>query len=101
MSPSSKDGLNALSAKWTFMPSPCPGGLLSRTTPLSEHVHTVVEECPGTVLLETSRFDSSHKCSYLFLKPIGLTAEERIVTAEDLKAADAVFLVIPFAAFAK
>ena len=65
---------------------------MSRTTPLSEHVHTVVEECPGTVLLETSRFDSSHKCSYLFLKPIGLTAEERIVTAEDLKAADAVFL---------
>jgi para-aminobenzoate synthetase/4-amino-4-deoxychorismate lyase len=45
---------------------------------LPEYIHAVVAERPGSVLLETSRFDPDNRNSYLFLDPI------RIITANHL-----------------
>jgi para-aminobenzoate synthetase/4-amino-4-deoxychorismate lyase len=45
---------------------------------LPEYIHAVVAERPGSVLLETSRFDPDNRYSYLFLNPV------RIITANRL-----------------
>ena len=37
---------------------------------LPEYIYAIVAERPGSVLLETSRFDSDNQCSYLFLNPV-------------------------------
>ena len=43
--------------------------------PLPEAIYALVAESPGSVLLETSRFDAENRNSYLFLNPL------RILTA--------------------
>jgi para-aminobenzoate synthetase/4-amino-4-deoxychorismate lyase len=41
-----------------------------RWTPLPAYLRTLAAESPNAVLLETSRFDSQNRHSYLFLEPI-------------------------------
>lgn len=54
------------------MPGTRLGGNLTHWIQLPPHLYTTVAECPGSVLLETSRFDPSNHHSYLFLKPVGV-----------------------------
>jgi para-aminobenzoate synthetase / 4-amino-4-deoxychorismate lyase len=51
-------------------PGPGPGENASRWMPLPKYIHRTVAESPGSVLLETSRFDSENERSYLFLNPL-------------------------------
>lgn len=53
-----------------FMSGPCIGVSPTQHVRLPEHIYTIVAESPGSVLLETSRFDSFNQCSYLFLNPV-------------------------------
>ena len=39
-------------------------------THLPKHLHEIVAATPGSVLLQTSRFDASNRYSYLFLNPV-------------------------------
>ena len=48
---------------------------MTQPTPLPETVPALVDETPGSVLLETSRFDTENYRSYLFLDPL------RVLTA--------------------
>lgn len=48
----------------------CPGRPRSQWIPFPEDVHRIVAETPGSVLLETSRFDSENYHSYLFRNPV-------------------------------
>lgn len=43
---------------------------MTQHTPLPETIHALVGETPGSVLLETSRFDAENHRSYLFLDPL-------------------------------
>jgi para-aminobenzoate synthetase / 4-amino-4-deoxychorismate lyase len=43
---------------------------VAQWTHLPKHVHRIVAATPGSVLLQTSRFDSSNHHSYLFLNPV-------------------------------
>ncbi|MGP8260812.1 MAG: aminodeoxychorismate synthase component I [Acidobacteriaceae bacterium] len=43
---------------------------MTQHTPLPETIHALVGETPGSVLLETSRFDAENCRSYLFLDPL-------------------------------
>jgi para-aminobenzoate synthetase/4-amino-4-deoxychorismate lyase len=45
---------------------------------LPEYIHAVVVEHPGSVLLETSRFDPDNQYSYLFLGPVRIITANRI-----------------------
>jgi para-aminobenzoate synthetase/4-amino-4-deoxychorismate lyase len=48
---------------------------MTQPTPLPETIHVLVGDSPGSVLLETSRFDAENHRSYLFLDPL------RVLTA--------------------
>jgi para-aminobenzoate synthetase / 4-amino-4-deoxychorismate lyase len=52
------------------MSGPCIGVSPTQWIRLPEYIYTVVADSPGSVLLETSRFDSANQCSYLFLNPV-------------------------------
>ncbi|HLK54587.1 MAG TPA: aminodeoxychorismate synthase component I [Candidatus Angelobacter sp.] len=56
------------------MAGPSIGDCPTQYTRLPEYIYKIVAESPGSVLLETSRFDSSNQRSYLFLKPIRVIA---------------------------
>jgi para-aminobenzoate synthetase/4-amino-4-deoxychorismate lyase len=43
---------------------------VAQWTHLPKHLHEIVSATPGSVLLQTSRFDASNRYSYLFLNPI-------------------------------
>jgi para-aminobenzoate synthetase / 4-amino-4-deoxychorismate lyase len=43
---------------------------VAQWTHLPKHLHAIVAATPGSVLLQTSRFDASNRYSYLFLNPI-------------------------------
>lgn len=43
---------------------------MAQWTHLPKHLHAIVAATPGSVLLQTSRFDSSNCHSYLFLSPV-------------------------------
>lgn len=45
---------------------------VAQWTQLPEAVHAVVADTPGSILLETFRFDPSNRFSYLFLNPISV-----------------------------
>src|SRR5208283_1144718 len=49
---------------------------MTQPTHLPETIHALVGETPGSVLLETSRFDAENYHSYLFLDPL------RVLTAQ-------------------
>ncbi len=49
---------------------------MTQYTPLPETIHALVDATPGSVLLETSRFDAENHQSYLFLDPL------RVLTAQ-------------------
>jgi para-aminobenzoate synthetase / 4-amino-4-deoxychorismate lyase len=42
---------------------------VAQWTHLPKHLHAIVAATPGSVLLQTSRFDASNRYSYLFLNP--------------------------------
>ena len=67
------------------MSGPSIGDCPTQYTRLPGYIYKIVAESPGSVLLETSRFDSSNQRSYLFLKPI------RIVAANQLNEIPALF----------
>jgi para-aminobenzoate synthetase/4-amino-4-deoxychorismate lyase len=52
------------------MSGPCIGVSPTQHIRLPEYIYTIIAESPSCVLLETSRFDSSNQCSYLFLNPV-------------------------------
>jgi para-aminobenzoate synthetase / 4-amino-4-deoxychorismate lyase len=58
----------------TFMFGPCIGVSPTQWIRLPEYIYRIVAESPGSVLLETSRFDSANQCSYLFLNPTRVIA---------------------------
>jgi para-aminobenzoate synthetase / 4-amino-4-deoxychorismate lyase len=43
---------------------------VAQWTHLPKHLHAIVAATPGSVLLQTSRFDASNRFSYLFLDPV-------------------------------
>ena len=43
---------------------------VAQWTHLPKHLHAIVAAIPGSVLLQTSRFDASNRYSYLFLNPV-------------------------------
>ncbi len=43
---------------------------MAQWTHLPKHLHAIVAATPGSVLLQTSRFDASNHYSYLFLNPV-------------------------------
>jgi para-aminobenzoate synthetase / 4-amino-4-deoxychorismate lyase len=43
---------------------------VAQWTHLPKHLHAIVAATPGSVLLQTSRFDASNRYSYLFLNPV-------------------------------
>jgi para-aminobenzoate synthetase / 4-amino-4-deoxychorismate lyase len=47
-----------------------PGDDVTQWHRLPEQVHAIVAEKPGSILLETSRFDPVNENSYLFLNPV-------------------------------
>ncbi|MEO8736894.1 MAG: hypothetical protein ABI380_10175, partial [Edaphobacter sp.] len=51
---------------------------------LPPHVHSLVAGRPNSVLLQTSRFDSSNKRSFLFIDPIQTTAAYKLEEIPDL-----------------
>jgi para-aminobenzoate synthetase / 4-amino-4-deoxychorismate lyase len=59
---------------------------------LPEYVYSIVAESPGSVLLETARFDPANRYSYLFLKP------NHVVTANHLDEIPHLFAEIEAAA---
>ncbi|WP_263355578.1 aminodeoxychorismate synthase component I [Acidicapsa ligni] len=71
---------------------------MTRYARLPAWVHAVVAENPGSVLLETARFDSSNRTSYLFSDPVQmLIAHEldeipRIFTAMEEALAEGLFV---------
>ena len=67
------------------MSGPSIGDCPTQYTRLPEYIYKIVAESPGSVLLETSRFDSSNQRSYLFLKPI------RVIAANQLNEIPALF----------
>jgi para-aminobenzoate synthetase / 4-amino-4-deoxychorismate lyase len=52
---------------------------VAQWTHLPKYLHAIVAATPGSVLLQTSRFDASNRSSYLFLNPV------KIVDASTLK----------------
>ncbi len=70
------------------MSGPSIGDCPTQYTRLPEYIYKIVAESPGSVLLETSRFDSFNQRSYLFLKPI------RVITANQLSEIPALFAQI-------
>src|SRR5271168_2694987 len=60
------------------MPSLSTKAVVSRWFRLPRQTHAIAAENPGSVLLETSRFDPSNQHSYLFLNP------RRILSAKEL-----------------
>src|ERR1700727_2888467 len=42
---------------------------VAQWTHLPKHLHAIVVATPGSVLLQTSRFDASNRYSYFFLNP--------------------------------
>lgn len=81
------------------MRDPGEGGGQARWTRLPDYIYATVAETPGSILLETARFDPANHRSYLFLKPVRilvanqfseiprLFAEIEIATAEGFHAA--------------
>lgn len=59
-----------------------------RWTRLPKHIYKIVSKTPGSVLLETSRFDSSNRYSYLFQKPV------EIILAKEFDEVPRVFVQI-------
>lgn len=55
-----------------------------RRTALPKDVYAVVAKCSGTILLETSRFDSSNEQTYLFREPIGVVSVNRLSDVSQL-----------------
>ena len=51
---------------------------MTQWTRLPEHVHAAVADKPGSILLETSRFDSSNQHSYLFQNPVSVIVANRL-----------------------
>ncbi len=70
------------------MSGPSIGDSPTQYTRLPEYIYKIVAESPDSVLLETSRFDSSNQRSYLFLKPV------RVITANQLSEIPALFAQI-------
>jgi para-aminobenzoate synthetase / 4-amino-4-deoxychorismate lyase len=60
------------------MRGPVTADNLTQWIRLPEYIHAIVAERPGSLLLETSRFDPDNQHSYLFLEPI------RVITASTL-----------------
>ena len=70
------------------MSGPSIGDSPTQYTRLPEYIYKIVAESHDSVLLETSRFDSSNQRSYLFLKPV------RVITANQLSEIPALFAQI-------
>ena len=47
---------------------------VAQWTHLPKNLHKIVAATPGSILLQTSRFDSSNRHSYLFLNPVKIIA---------------------------
>ena len=56
---------------------------VTRWTQLPQQFHDVAAECPGSVLLQTARFDAQNQRSFLFLEPLQTVAVQQL---EDLPA---------------
>jgi para-aminobenzoate synthetase / 4-amino-4-deoxychorismate lyase len=53
-------------------------------TQLPKHLHAIAATTPGTVLLQTSRFDAENHHSYLFLHPIHTISAQSLAEIPDL-----------------
>lgn len=51
---------------------------VAQWTHLPKHLHETVAATPGSVLLQTSRFDASNRYSYLFLNPAKVIVASRL-----------------------
>jgi para-aminobenzoate synthetase / 4-amino-4-deoxychorismate lyase len=61
-----------------FMRGPGTADNLTQWIRLPEHIHAIVAERPGSVLLETSRFDPDNRYSYLFLDPVRIVIANHV-----------------------